>query len=301
MVVLASLIGLLCLQGCSTHFIGILNPKGVIAYEERKLFFDTLALMLIVVLPVIVMSLVFIEHYKVSHRKAEYNPNMADNYFLESLWWGIPCVIIFILSVVTWKKTHELDPYRTVPGHRQKPPLQIQVIALPWKWLFIYPQQKIASLNQVVLPVGQEVQFSMTTDNVPMSAFFIPQLGGQIYVMAGMRSSLHLVGNEVGTYDGMNTQFNGDGFSEMHFSVKVLAEPEMTAWIKKVQSSSPALTTLDYHQLLNPSIGDSARTYSNIQAGLFEDVLKTYMMSNGTIHPRDNQIKFYNGIDEHKE
>ncbi len=151
---------LLSLTGCKDHFIGMLNPKGIIAYEQRKLFFDTLALMLIVVLPVIIMSITFVYHYQVSHRTRDYKPNWGHNFYLEVLWWGIPCVIILILGIMTWKKTHELDPYNRIAGHDEKPML-VQVIALPWKWLFIYPEQNIATVNYLEIPLGQQCNVSL--------------------------------------------------------------------------------------------------------------------------------------------
>src|SRR5579883_2398341 len=235
----------ICLTACQGSTKGMLDPKGVIALHERKLFFDTLALMLIVVLPVIVMSFTFVYHYQVSHRIRDYKPNWSHSYFLESLWWGIPCVIVVVLAILSWKKTHELDPYQPIPGHPQ-PPLLIQVIALPWKWLFIYPEQHIATVNYVVIPVGQQVEYWLTTDNVAMSAFFIPQLGSQIYTMAGMRTRLHLVANQIGTYEGLNTQFNGDGFSDMHFTVQVVDPSVLQQWINNTKKSSNHLTEATY-------------------------------------------------------
>lgn len=288
---LMSCLTLLSLVGCQVHSIGLLNPKGLIAYEERKLFFDTLALMLIVVLPVIIMSFTFVYHYQASHRIRDYKPNWSHSYFLETLWWGIPCIIIFVLAVMTWKKTHELDPYHSIPGHHQ-PPMLIQVIALPWKWLFIYPQQNIATINYLVIPVGQQVEYWMTTDNVPMSAFFIPQLGSQIYAMAGMRTRLYLIANQIGTYDGMNTQYNGDGFSDMHFQVQVIEPEKMQTWINTIKTSPNYLTETTYRELLNPSVGDKPKFFTGIPANLFQNVLTTYMHTFGTIHPRENQIKF---------
>src|SRR5579862_2857852 len=213
---LVVIIACFLLVGCKGHLVGILNPKGIISHEERTLFFNTLALMLIVVLPVIVMSFTFVYHYQVAHRIKTYRPNWSHSLFLEALWWGIPIIIICVLAVLTWKKTYELDPYHRIVSNE---PLQIQAIALPWKWLFIYPQQNIATINYLVLPAGQQVEFWLTTDNVPMSAFFIPQLGSQIYTMAGMRTRLHLLANQTGDYDGLNTQYNGEGFSDMHFPV----------------------------------------------------------------------------------
>lgn len=277
---------LLSLSGCEAHFIGMLNPKGIIAFEQRKLFFDTLALMLIVVLPVIVMSITFVYHYQLSHHIRDYKPNWGHNFYLEILWWGIPFVIILVLGIMTWKKTHELDPYRRIAGHDQKPML-VQVIALPWKWLFIYPEQNIATVNYLTIPLGQQVEYWITTDNVPMSAFFIPQLGSQIYAMAGMRTRLHLLANESGVYDGLNTQYNGNGFSDMHFQVHVVESQELQQWFTAVKKSPNGLTEAAYNQLLIPSIANKPELFSGLQnKDLFNKVTMTYMTSIGPVHPR---------------
>ncbi len=291
LIVAGSLI-LLSLSGCKENFIGMLNPKGIIAYEERKLFFDTLALMMIVVLPVIIMSITFVYHYQVSHRIRDYKPNWGHSFYLEILWWGIPCVIILVLSIMTWKKTHELDPYRRIAGHDQKPML-VQVIALPWKWLFIYPEQHIATVNYLAIPLGQQVEYWITTDNVPMSAFFIPQLGSQIYAMAGMRTRLHLLATEPGFYDGLNTQYNGEGFSDMHFEVHVVQPSELQQWFAEVKKSPNGLTDAAYNQLLYPSIADKPQLFSGVQTNLFDNVIMTYMNSLGPLHPRESAITFH--------
>lgn len=285
----------LCLSGCNEHIVGMLNPKGIIAYEERKLFFDTLALMLIVVLPVIVMSFAFIYHYQVSHRVRDYKPNWSHSFFLEALWWGIPCIIIFVLALLTWKKTYELDPTKPIPSFNESP-MFIQVIALPWKWLFIYPKQGIATVNDLMIAVGQPIEFWITTDNVPMSAFFIPQLGSQIYTMAGMRTRLHLIANQIGEYDGMNTQYNGSGFSDMHFKVHVVEPDVLQQWFNQIKNTSNRLTETAYIELLKPSIGQGPQYFSDVPADLFKNVVDTYRHSLGTVHPRTNQAKFYNPI-----
>lgn len=278
---------LLSLVGCHGNSTGVLNPKGIVAYEERKLLFDTFALMLIVVLPVIVMSLVFVYHYQVSHHIRDYKPNWSHSFFLESLWWGIPCVIIAILAVLTWKKTHLLDPYQPIPG-ASTPPMLIQAIALPWKWLFIYPEQNIATINYLVIPTGRQVEYWLTTDNVPMSAFFIPQLGSQIYAMAGMRTRLHLLANVPGVYDGLNTQYNGNGFSGMHFPVRVVTPNEMEAWVQQVKKSPYQLKDDVYLKLLYPSLEDKPAFFSWVQANLFNNVVDTYVHAYGAMHPRKN-------------
>lgn len=277
------------LTGCQHTSIGLLNPKGVVAYQERKLFFDTLALMLIVVLPVIVMSFTFIYHYQQSHKITDYKPNWSHSYFLESIWWGVPCAIIFVMAVLTWEKTHQLDPYNPIPGHNENP-LLVQVIALPWKWLFIYPEQQIASLNYLKLPVNRPVEFWLTADNTPMSALFIPQLGSQIYVMAGMRTRLHLYANYTGTYDGMNTQYSGDGFSDMHFPTIVTEQADFDAWVAEAQQSKKHLDKAEYQHLLASSINDKPDTYSAVQTGLFGNAIMAYMHTYGTIHPRSSEM-----------
>lgn len=281
------------LAGCSSHYIGgVLNPKGLIAYEERKLFFDTLALMLIVVLPVIIMSFAFVYHYQISHRVRDYKPNWSHSYFLEALWWGIPCVIIVVLAIMTWKKTWELDPYRQIPGGNEKP-LLVQAIALPWKWIFIYPEEKIATVNYLVVPAGRQVEYWITADNVPMSAFFIPQLGSQIYAMVGMRTRLHLITNEQGVYEGLNTQYNGSGFSDMHFPVHVVDAKAMQAWVTGVkQGPNQALSEAAYQQLLTPSENNRAQFFKDVPPNLFDNVMMVYMHTFGNTHPRNAHNQF---------
>lgn len=297
---LSGLLLILIAVGCTAHNIGVLNPKGIVAFEERKLFFDTLALMLIVVLPVIVMSLVFIFHYQASHRIRDYKPNWSHSYFLESIWWSIPCIIIFVLAIITWKKTHELDPYARIPGHPQ-PPMLIEAIALPYKWLFIYPQQNIATVNYLAMPAGQQVEYWFTCDNVPMSAFFIPQLGSQIYTMAGMRTRLHLIANQPGLYEGLNAQYNGFGFSDMHFITQVMEPEKMQLWFNQIKQSPNRLTDEMYSQLLTPSIGDKPQFFSDVTPNLFNNVMGLYMNSIGPIHPRQNLLQSPHPIESAKE
>lgn len=291
LVILSSCLVIMSLTGCKEHFLGMLNPKGLIAYQERKLFFDTMALMLIVVIPVIIMSFAFVYHYQVSHKTRDYKPNWSHSYFLETIWWTIPCVIIVVLAILTWKKSHELDPYSRIPGMNDKPML-IQVIALPWKWLFIYPEQNIATVNYLQVPTGQQVEYWITADNAPMSAFFIPQLGSQIYAMAGMRTRLHLLANEAGVYEGLNTQYNGSGFSDMHFTVNVVPPEQMQPWFDKIKKSAPELTESVYTKLLDPSTDNKPQYFSGVEENLFDDVIMAYMHTFGAVHPREGSVKF---------
>ncbi|MHB1221311.1 MAG: COX aromatic rich motif-containing protein [Gammaproteobacteria bacterium] len=283
------------LAGCSELSLGMLNPKGLIAYEERKLFFDTLALMLIVVLPVIIMSFAFAYHYQASHRIRDYKPNWSHSYFLEVLWWGIPCAIILVLAILTWKKTYELDPYHKIPGHDEKP-LLVQAIALPWKWLFIYPEENIATVNYLVVPTGRQVEYWITADNVPMSAFFVPQLGSQIFAMTGMRTRLHLLSNQPGVYEGLNTQYNGDGFSDMHFPVYVVDAAGMQKWVDGVKQSTKQLNDASYSELLNPSEGNRPQFFAGVPPDFFNNVIMTYMHTFGPIHPRSAHNNFDHAV-----
>jgi cytochrome o ubiquinol oxidase subunit II len=273
-----SLLLTVLLSGCSHHTAGLLNPKGLVASQERTLFFDSLALMLIVVIPVIIMSLAFAFRYRASHPTSDYRPNWSHSIFLETIWWSVPCVIIVVLGIMTWRSSHKLDPYRKldVPGK----PLLIQAVALPWKWLFIYPKQNIATDNFVELPKNRQVEFWITSDNVPMSAFFIPQLGSQIYSMAGMRTRLHLISNSEGLYEGLNTQYNGDGFSDMHFKVRVTDKKTFNNWVRKTRKASRPLNKLAYYKLTTPNkiIGKPypVHYYSGIPKNFFMHIMDQY-------------------------
>lgn len=288
---LYGIIFLMSLVGC-TPLVGVLNPKGIVAFEERKLLFDTLAIMLIVVIPVIIMSITFVYHYQQSHRIRDYKPDWAHSFLLESIWWGIPCVIIVILGVVTWKSTHDLDPYRPLTGDKN-PPIVIQAISLPWKWLFIYPEEHIATLNYVRIPVGRQIEFWLTADNAAMTAFFIPQLGSQLYAMAGMRTRLHLLATEVGSYDGMNALYDGGGFSDMHFTAHVVYDADMKPWMDHIKQTAPDLNEETYLNLLKPSENNAPTFYRNVSSDLFDSVIQVYASSYGKNHPRVGQADWY--------
>lgn len=272
---------LLTLTGCKTQMSGILDPKGIIAFQERQLMFDSLALMMIVVLPVIIMSLAFVWRFHQSKDDSEYLPNWSHNTMLESIWWGVPIAIIMILGIMTWETTHSLDPYKkieNVPGEI----LPIQAVALPWKWLFIYPEQNIATVNYLKIPRGRQVEFFLTTDNVPMSSFFIPQLGSQIYTMAGMRTRLHLVATHMGSFRGLNSQYNGDGFSGMTFQTEVVDPQEFKDWAAQVYRGSPELSSATYQTVRQPTIANPVEYYANVAPGLFDTIIESY---NAAHHP----------------
>lgn len=275
---------LLLLAGCAHKQTGgVLNPKGLVAAEQYRLMMDCVALMLIVVIPVIIMSFAFAHRYSIKNKDpGKYRPNWSHNSVLESVWWGVPCVIIVILGIITWISSHKLDPYRKldVPG---KPPIQIQAVALRWKWLFIYPNQKIATINELDIPVNRQVQFLITSD-APMSAFFIPQLGSQIYAMAGMRTRLHLVANHKGVYEGLDSQYNGEGFSDMHFKVHVTTQKKYADWLKRVRKSKLKLDIPEYQKIVKPTIANPVVYYSHVKPKLFKRIMEQYTKPNMRLH-----------------
>jgi cytochrome o ubiquinol oxidase subunit 2 len=244
-------------------------------------------LMLIVVIPVIVMSLVFVIHYRKGNAKDEYLPNWHHSVFLEILWWGIPIAIVTLIAIITWYATHQLDPYRKInyPGKM----LQVKVIALPWKWLFIYEDnnQQITTVNHLVIPEEKQISFLLTSDNVPMSSFFIPQLGSQIYVMAGMQTKLHLVADQTTTIEGFNAQFNGFGFHNMRFKVDVVNKTDFAKWLA-TSKKQPAFTEKEYLKLREPSPYKFPPTvYQGTVSGLFEKIKHVYMLDK---HPTAKRI-----------
>lgn len=256
----------------------ILNPAGIVAYKERQLIWITVLLGLFVVVPVYVMTFAIAWRYREGNKKAKYSPNLAGNRLAETVWWGIPLIIIGILSVITWQSSHELDPRRPLGGTVK--PLTIQVVALDWKWLFIYPEQGVASLNQVALPVGRPVHFMITAD-APMNSFWIPQLGSQIYAMPGMVSQLNLRADKAGSYEGSSANISGRGFADMRFVAQASNPTEFDTWLASARHSPENLDISTYQQLVKPSVKNPVKFYSAVDDNLFQRVLLKYMAPGG--------------------
>ncbi len=283
----------LLISGCK---VAMLDPKGVIAASEKSLLIDSTLLMLIVVIPVVLMSLYFAWRFRESNRKAKYSPGWTHSNTLELICWAVPGVIIVILAIITWVSSHTLDPYR--PLDVKGKPLVIQAIALDWKWLFIYPEQQIAAVNFVQIPVNQPVRFEITAD-APMNSLEIPQLAGQIYAMAGMRTKLNLMATEDGLYDGMSANFSGDGFSNMRFKVKVTSKKAFQVWVKTMQHSPNQLSIDAYKQLAKPSLAEPVNDipvayYSSVAKDLFTKVILMYKKP-GMTNLRETLAKSANG------
>ncbi|MDO8953892.1 MAG: ubiquinol oxidase subunit II [Gammaproteobacteria bacterium] len=270
----------LVLSGCK---MAILNPMGPIAAQEKHLMIVALLLMLIIVIPVIIITFVIAYKYRASNTKAKYLPEFSHSAKLEAIWWGIPIIIIAFLGSVTWRSTHTLDPYR--PLDSKVTPITIQVVALEWRWLFIYPQQHIATMNFVEFPANTPVNFVITSD-APMNSFMIQQLAGQIYAMAGMQTQMHLMADKPGDYYGRSVSFSGDGFANMQFIAR--AAPTAAAfnqWVKSVQNSPNNLTMASYTQLVPASKDTSVIEYSNVVDGLFGKIMMKYMMPMPAVVP----------------
>jgi cytochrome o ubiquinol oxidase subunit 2 len=253
----------------------VLNPAGIIGIEERDLMIDATLLMLIVVIPVLVMTFMICLKYRASNKRAIYSPYWDYSFLAESVWWGFPCVIIIVLSVITWRSSHTLDPFR--PLKTGIKPLEIQVVALQWKWLFIYPEQKIATVNYFHFPENTPINFEITSD-APMNSFWIPQLGGQIYAMPGMRTKLHLIADEPGTFRGSSANLSGEGFAGMKFMATSNTQADFDAWVQSVQQADKSLDQGEYKQLLKPSENNPEASFILKEKDLFEQIIMKYMM-----------------------
>jgi len=260
----------------------VLQPKGWVATQEKELLIEAVWLMLIVVVPVILLTIWIGYRYRRSNEKAKYTPNWSHSNLLEFIWWLIPCIIIVILGTMTWIYTHRLDPYKELsPSVTQnKKPIQIQVVALRWRFLFIYPKEHIATVNQVIFPAHTPVDFVITAD-APMNSFQIPALGGQIYAMNGMQTKLHLIASEEGKYRGGSVSFSGDGFSGMRFFAYATTPAKFQAWVNKVRRSAKHLTWNAYNMDLVPASHDTGVIhYGTVSNGLYKQIIQKFMTPN---------------------
>ncbi len=257
--------------------IAVLHPKGWVGDKQRDLIVTATLLMLIVVIPVFFITFYFAWKYSAHHKEGKYTPDWADHPIAEMIWWGVPCVIVAILAVLTWKSSHELDPFK--PLDVEKKPITIQVVALQWKWLFIYPEHNIATVNFFQFPEQTPVNFLITSD-APMNSFWIPQLGGQIYAMPGMQSKLHLIASAPGSFPGSSANLSGKGFSGMRFIAKASTEADFEQWVQDVKASQNRLAIEGYRQLAQPSENNPVATYVLEKSDLFDWILMKFNMPN---------------------
>ncbi|MEJ2023553.1 MAG: ubiquinol oxidase subunit II [Deltaproteobacteria bacterium] len=261
----------LLLTGCTDMLL--LNPKGSIGEAERSVIYIAIALMLIVVIPVFVMTIWFAWKYRASNNNATYRPDWSYSGKIDFFIWVIPLAIITALAILVWVETHRLNPYEPIASSME--PIHIQAVSLDWKWLFIYPDQGIASIDELVFPVNVPLSFRITSDTV-MTSFFIPQLGSQIYAMAGMQTHLHLMANEPGVYRGQNQQFSGRGFSRMHFKAKAVSQKDFQNWIDQAKNSKSSLDLARYEKIEKPGIGFPVRYFAPVKSNLFDHIIRKY-------------------------
>lgn len=254
-------------------------PSGDIAVQQRNLIIISTALMLLIIVPVILATLYFAWKYRESNKDADYAPDWDHSARLEVLIWSAPLAIIIILGAITWITTHKLDPYRPLerleagrPIPDGTKPLTVEVVAMDWKWLFLYPEYGIASLNEFAAPVDRPITFKITASSV-MNSFYIPALAGQVYAMAGMQTKLHAVINKEGAYEGFSANYSGPGFSHMHFDFHGLSRQNFDAWIAKVKAGGTPLGRAEYLVLEKPSEKEPVRYFSQVDPQLYSAIL----------------------------
>lgn len=274
---LSGLIASVGLSGCKLE---VLESKGVIGAAESSLIATATYTMLLVVVPVILLTLFIAWRYRASNKNATYAPKWAHSTAIEVVVWIIPAIIILYLGILTWKSTHELDPYK--PLESSVKPINVEVVALDWKWLFIYPDLGVASVNQLAFPVGTPVNFRITSDSV-MNSFFIPELGGQIYAMAGMQTKLHLLTDHAGDYAGISANYSGKGFSDMKFRALAMSNADFDAWLKQVRNAPEALSMDVYTGVARPSEKVAVRYFSTVDPKLFSNIVAKYNYGNSVV------------------
>ncbi|HKB59185.1 MAG TPA: ubiquinol oxidase subunit II [Gallionellaceae bacterium] len=250
-----------------------MDPKGPVAADEKHLIFTALGLMLIVVIPVIIMTFAFAWKYRAGNKNATYTPKWEHSHAIELVVWTIPTVIIIMLGTIVWKSTHALTPEKPIASSVK--PLVIEAVAMDWKWLFIYPEQGVATVNRLVIPAKTPITFHITSDTV-MNSFFIPRLGSQIYAMAGMQTELNLLADKPGTYHGLNTQFSGEGFTSMHFSVHATYPQDFQDWVAQTKTGGNMLDAARFRKLETPDEPAAPILFSAVQPGLFQSILRKF-------------------------
>ncbi|MEH6561109.1 MAG: ubiquinol oxidase subunit II [Marinobacter sp.] len=271
-----ALLPLTLLGGCG---MVVMDPSGDIASQQADLIIVSTLLMLIVIVPVIFLTFYFAWRYRKNNKTAAYHPEWDHSTKLELVIWGVPLLIIIALGLITWISTHKLDPYRPLdridadrPLAADHEPLNVQVVSLDWKWLFIYPEQGVASINELVTPVDVPVRFHITSSST-MNSFYIPALAGQIYSMPGMQTTLNAVINEPGEYQGFSANYSGAGFSDMRFKYLGVSDDKFDAWVQKAKKQGGTLNRSEYLQLAQPSTATPVTYYSTVAPDLYHAIL----------------------------
>ena len=256
---------------------GILNPQGPVGAAEKSILFNSLAIMLAIIVPTSILTVFFAWWFRESNAKAKFRPTFVYSGGIELVVWGIPTLVIIFLGGIIWIGTHQLDPPRSLEGSRK--PVEVQVVSLDWKWLFIYPEEGVATINQLVVPAATPVHFRLTSASV-MNAFFVPQLGSMIYTMFGMVTQLNLQADRKGDYYGRSTMFSGDGFSAMHFNLRAVSDNDYASWLQDTKKTGTILDRDSYDALLKEQANMEPAGYGAIDPNLFSAI------STGAIAPQ---------------
>ena len=260
-----------------THTLSVLQPAGPVGTKERNLIIFCVAISAVIVVPVFGMLIYIARRYHEDnhHGRDKYHPELDGNRKAEAIWWLVPTFIMIIISIVTWNSSYALDPFKKLASDR--PTMHIQVVAMDWKWLFIYPEQRVASVNYVYVPVGTPVDFEITSDTV-MTSFWVPQLGGQMYAMPGMSTHLNLEAAKIGQYNGVAANISGKGFADQKFTVAAVQADLFPQTIASLRASSNVLGQTEYAALTHPSTMSSPKYYRSVTPGLYDTIMMKYMM-----------------------
>jgi cytochrome o ubiquinol oxidase subunit II len=248
----------------------VLDPQGLVGIAEKTILIDSMAIMLAIVVPTIAATFAFAWWFRASNTRARQLPDWKYSGRIELIVWSIPLLVIMLLGGVAWIGSHDLDPAK--PLASDTPPLEIQGVSLDWKWLFVYPSQGVASVNQLVVPAGVPIHFSLSSASV-MNAFFVAQLGSMIYTMNGMTTQLNLQADSPGTFRGISSHYSGDGFSDMHFDVRAVAADQFDAWVEATRNTGPTLDAESYAALTKQSMNNTPFTFRAVDAGLFHEIV----------------------------
>ncbi|GLQ45914.1 ubiquinol oxidase subunit 2 [Dyella lipolytica] len=249
-----------------------MDPKGPVGAQEKQLLLEALIPMLMVITPIILLTLWFAWWFRASNARAKYRPQWEYSGHLEFSIWMIPLLVILFLGSLAWVGAHQLDPYRPLVSKRK--PVTVEVVAMDWRWLFIYPDQGVASVNELAIPVGTPISLHLTSATV-MNSFFVPSLGGQIYAMPGMQTTLSLLADEPGSYRGLSAQFSGDGFSDMHFQVLATDDKAFNAWVDHAKAEGVRLDDVAYNQLVAKQATGGVVYYSPVTQELFAHAMES--------------------------
>ena len=264
----------------------VLNPAGWVGMQERNLFFLAIGIMMCLALPVLGALFFIAWHYRAENHKAHYNPETKNPLILKFLWWIIPASLVIIFGFIIWHAAHTLDPYKQIISNNK--PIIIQVVALRWKWLFIYPREKIATVNYLAIPVNTPINFQLTAGDAPMNSFWIPKLGGQIYAMSAMETKMSLIANQVGDFPGQAAEINGEGYADMRFDTHVTSQTDYKDWVAKMKESSKPLDKVTFEQISKPALDTSFHYYTLPDANFYNELMMSYMQPSSVHMQHEN-------------